>query len=122
MVRHWRPKVGAILSEEKVSTVSQGLALGIVAIVLTLSRTLWLKCLVLSFLMVTISCLNDAVSTDPKLASDVHSIGYKIGLYWILPLLVLCMLKDLFRPMIKKALSKLFTSYTEEVNDFFRLN
>ena len=118
-------------------------ALGIVAIVLTLSRILWLKCFspdghekpklnslcflyilsfVLSFLMVTISCLNDAVSTDPKLATDVHSIGYKIGLYWILPLLVLCMLKDLFRPMIKKALSKLFTSYTEEVNDFFRLN
>ena len=29
MVRHWRPKVGAILLEEKVSTVSHGLSWGV---------------------------------------------------------------------------------------------
>ena len=117
-------------------------ALGIIAIVLTLSRTLWLKCFspdgpekpklnslcflyflsfVFLFLVVGISWLNDAVSTDPKLATDVHSIGYKIGLYWVLPLLVFCMLKGLFRPIIIEALSKIYTVYTEKVNHFLEV-
>ena len=115
-------------------------ALGIIAILLTLYRILCLLSrlklfspdgqektnlyslcshyflsLAFSSLMVSIFWLNDAVLTDPNVATDVHSIGRVIGFYSFLPWLPLCILKDLFRPIKNEALSKFCTLCSENL-------
>ena len=115
-------------------------ALGIIAILLTLYRilcllsrlklfspdgqektnlyslcSLYFLSLAFSSLMVSIFWLNDAVLTDPNVATDVHSIGRVIGFYSFLPWLPLCILKDLFRPIKNEALSKFCTLCSENL-------